>query len=68
MLDAHKLFIFNFTLHSGDRLTLYSLAMMEDGRFLAAELASTTLPFSFAARSRFKGVLKMMAIFNVSIM
>jgi hypothetical protein len=60
--------VYIFCFYLGDRLTLYTLSMMEDGRFLAAELASTTLPFSFAARVRFKGVLKMMAIFNVDIM
>ncbi|KAG9296316.1 hypothetical protein G9A89_014908 [Geosiphon pyriformis] len=35
----------------GYRMTLYSLNMLENGNFLASELASAIIPFSFDARS-----------------
>ncbi|CAG8753390.1 7285_t:CDS:2, partial [Acaulospora morrowiae] len=49
------------------RLTLYALNMLPDGRFLATELASVIIPFSFDGRIRYKSILRMMAIFHEEI-
>ncbi|CAI2177131.1 12104_t:CDS:2 [Funneliformis geosporum] len=49
------------------RLTLYALNMLLDGRFLATELASIVIPFSFNGRSQYKSILRMMAIFHEEI-
>ncbi|KAF0519631.1 hypothetical protein F8M41_016555 [Gigaspora margarita] len=46
------------------RLTLYALSMLEDGTFVAYELASAELPFDFDSRSKYMGVMRMMAIFH----
>ncbi|CAG8574894.1 4157_t:CDS:2, partial [Paraglomus occultum] len=46
------------------RMTLYSLNMLPDGRFLSAELASASIPFSYHGRHHYKAILRMMAIFN----
>ncbi|KAG9293506.1 hypothetical protein G9A89_005509 [Geosiphon pyriformis] len=47
-----------------NQLTLYALSMLPDGYFLVTELATATIPFSFNARSQYKAVLRMMAIFH----
>nr|CAG8536530.1 15087_t:CDS:10 [Entrophospora candida] len=47
-----------------NRLTLYALSILEDGRFLSYELASADLPFDFNSRSKYKGILWMMAKFH----
>ncbi|RGB28552.1 hypothetical protein C1646_673131 [Rhizophagus diaphanus] len=49
------------------RLTLYALNMLPDGRFLATELASAVIPFSFSGRSNYISILRMMAIFHDEI-
>ncbi|CAJ0845755.1 9402_t:CDS:2, partial [Entrophospora sp. SA101] len=46
------------------RLTLYALNMLPDGRFLATELASAIIPFSWSGRSKYKVILLMMSIFH----
>ncbi|RIB15545.1 hypothetical protein C2G38_2039297 [Gigaspora rosea] len=46
------------------RLTLYSLNILHDGRFLLCELASAVMPFSFKGRHQYKSVLRMMPIFH----
>ncbi|CAG8790754.1 22764_t:CDS:2, partial [Gigaspora margarita] len=46
------------------RLTLYALSMLEDGQFVAYELASAELPFDFDSRSKYMAVMRMMAIFH----
>ncbi|CAG8789003.1 12166_t:CDS:2, partial [Cetraspora pellucida] len=38
--------------------------MMDDGSFLATELASAVIPFSFEGRSKYKAVLYLMAVFH----
>ncbi|CAG8458654.1 5160_t:CDS:2 [Funneliformis mosseae] len=50
-----------------DRITLYSLNLMEGGKFLAEELESAKLPFSFSSRMRYMGILKMIARFHEEI-
>ncbi|CAG8474489.1 3956_t:CDS:10 [Paraglomus brasilianum] len=52
----------------GDRITLYSLSLMEEGKFLAEELESAKFPLSFAARIRYIGIFKMMARFHDELM
>ncbi|RUS32220.1 hypothetical protein BC938DRAFT_475995 [Jimgerdemannia flammicorona] len=47
-----------------DRLTLYAMNMLEDGRFFATELATTTMPFTFSGRTKYKTVLRLMGIFH----
>ncbi|CAG8597364.1 2303_t:CDS:2 [Paraglomus brasilianum] len=44
------------------RITLYSLRMLKDGQFLATELATAIVPFSYNGRMQMKAVLRMMAI------
>ncbi|CAG8807904.1 39_t:CDS:2, partial [Racocetra persica] len=46
------------------RLTLYSLSMLNNGRFLISELATAVIPFSFNGRSQYKHVLRLMAILH----
>ncbi|CAG8749266.1 16341_t:CDS:2, partial [Racocetra persica] len=46
------------------RLTLYSLNILRDGRFLSCELATAVMPFSFSGRHQYKSVLRMMSIFH----
>jgi hypothetical protein len=60
---ATKIRVFS-TQSINNRLTLYALSMLSDGRFLVTELATATIPFSFNARSQYKAVLRMMAIFH----
>ncbi|CAG8557479.1 11358_t:CDS:2, partial [Paraglomus occultum] len=60
---AAKIRVFS-TQSINNRLTLYALSMLPDGRFLVTELATATIPFSFNARSQYKAVLRMMAIFH----
>ncbi|CAG8599562.1 11250_t:CDS:2 [Paraglomus brasilianum] len=48
----------------GTRITLYSLNMLPDGRFLSAELATALIPFSFNGRHQYKAIFRMMAIFH----
>ncbi|CAG8786139.1 9847_t:CDS:2, partial [Cetraspora pellucida] len=55
------------TLVISTRMTLYSLNMLPDGRFLSVELATATIPFSFHGRHQYKAVLQMMAIFHDEI-
>ncbi|RUS21800.1 hypothetical protein BC937DRAFT_91429 [Endogone sp. FLAS-F59071] len=52
----------------GTRLTLYALNMLPNGRFLAMELASASIPFSFNGRNQMKAILRMMAIFHVRLL
>ncbi|CAG8696427.1 11670_t:CDS:10, partial [Funneliformis caledonium] len=52
----------------GYRITLYSLSMREDGSFLATELASAVIPFSFEGRSKYKAVLYLMVLFHDEFM
>ncbi|RUS32219.1 hypothetical protein BC938DRAFT_475995 [Jimgerdemannia flammicorona] len=56
--------ILNHSLFSDDRLTLYAMNMLEDGRFFATELATTTMPFTFSGRTKYKTVLRLMGIFH----
>ncbi|CAG8815499.1 3754_t:CDS:2 [Gigaspora margarita] len=63
---ATKLKVF-CTLVIGSRMTLYSLNMLPDGRFLSVELATASIPFSFHGRHQYKAVLRMMAIFHNEI-
>ncbi|CAI2198494.1 12639_t:CDS:2, partial [Funneliformis geosporum] len=63
---ATKIRVFS-TQSINNRLTLYALSMLSDGRFLVTELATATIPFSFNARSQYKAVLRMMAIFHVCV-
>ncbi|CAG8697844.1 667_t:CDS:10, partial [Funneliformis caledonium] len=51
-----------------DRITLYSLNLMEGGKFLAEELESAKIPFSFSSRMRYMGLLKMIARFHDKLM
>ncbi|CAG8631053.1 3168_t:CDS:2, partial [Paraglomus occultum] len=44
------------------RITLYSLRMLQDGRFLATELATAIIPFTHSGRMQMKAVLRMVAI------
>ncbi|CAG8631087.1 1580_t:CDS:2, partial [Diversispora eburnea] len=46
------------------RLTLYSLNILPDGRFLSCELATAVIPFSLNRRHQYKSVLRMMSIFH----
>ncbi|CAG8514272.1 3862_t:CDS:2, partial [Funneliformis caledonium] len=46
---------------------LYALNMLPDGRFLATELASVVIPFSFNGRSQYISILRMMTIFHEEI-
>ncbi|RHZ80490.1 hypothetical protein Glove_134g75 [Diversispora epigaea] len=46
------------------RLTLYSLNILPDGRFLSCELATAIMPFSLSGRCQYKSVLRMMSIFH----
>ncbi|CAG8671661.1 2348_t:CDS:2, partial [Cetraspora pellucida] len=55
------------TLVIGTKMTLYSLNMLPDGRFLSVELATASIPFSFHGRHQYKAVLRMMAIFHDEI-
>ncbi|CAJ0637019.1 7277_t:CDS:2 [Entrophospora sp. SA101] len=48
----------------GTRLTLYALNILPDGRFLATELISAVVPFSWSGRSKYKAILQMMSIFH----
>ncbi|CAB4404655.1 unnamed protein product [Rhizophagus irregularis] len=50
-----------------NRLTLYSLNLLPNGRFLSCELASAVLPFSLSGRGQYKSVLRMMSIFHDEI-
>ncbi|KAG9297447.1 hypothetical protein G9A89_020848 [Geosiphon pyriformis] len=59
---AVKIRVFS-TQSINNQLTLYALSMLPDGHFLVTELARATIPFSFNARSQYKAVLRMMAIF-----
>ncbi|CAG8641747.1 10104_t:CDS:10, partial [Ambispora leptoticha] len=52
------------TLSINSRLTLYSLNILPDGRFLSCELATAVIPFSFSGRHQYKSVLRMMSIFH----
>ncbi|KAG9303601.1 hypothetical protein G9A89_018497 [Geosiphon pyriformis] len=47
-----------------DRLTLYSMNMLEDGHFFATELATATIPFPFDGRTKYKTILQLMGIFH----
>ncbi|CAJ0823567.1 1062_t:CDS:2 [Entrophospora sp. SA101] len=50
------------------RITLYSLNMIDDGTFLASELASAIIPFSFEGRSKYKAVLYLMFLLHGEFM
>jgi len=52
----------------GYRITLYSLSITDDGSFLASELASAIIPFSFEGRSKYKAVLYLMVLFHDEFM
>ncbi|KAG9301129.1 hypothetical protein G9A89_012512 [Geosiphon pyriformis] len=60
---AAKIRVFS-TQSINHRLTLYALSMLPDGHFLVTELATATIPFGFNARSQYKAILRMMAIFH----
>ncbi|CAG8800602.1 13518_t:CDS:2, partial [Gigaspora margarita] len=53
---------------AGSRMTLYSLNILSDRRFLLVELATASIPFSFHGRYQYKAVLQIMAIFHNEIM
>ncbi|CAG8719994.1 8518_t:CDS:2 [Gigaspora margarita] len=53
---ATKLKVF-CTLVIGSRITLYSLNMLPDGRFLSVELATALISFSFHGQYQYKAVL-----------
>jgi hypothetical protein len=53
--------------HLGNRITLYSMRLLEDGRFFASDLATATVPFTFSGRAQYKAVFRLMAIFHVCI-
>ena len=36
-----------------NRLTLYSMNILEDGQFFATELATVTIPFTFSGRTKY---------------
>jgi hypothetical protein len=42
--------------------------ILPDGKFLATELASVSVPFSFNGRLQMKAILRMMAILHVCIL
>ncbi|CAG8485330.1 4128_t:CDS:2 [Acaulospora morrowiae] len=50
-----------------DQMILYSLNMLPDGRYLLAELAKASIPFTFRDRHQYKAILRMMAIFHDEI-
>ncbi|CAG8502044.1 865_t:CDS:2 [Paraglomus brasilianum] len=58
---ASKIKVFSM-LGIDTRITLYSLRMLKDGQFLATELATAIVPFSYNGRMQMKAVLRMMAI------
>ncbi|CAG8463336.1 6643_t:CDS:2 [Paraglomus brasilianum] len=49
------------------RMTLYAMNMLEDGRFLATELATAVLPFTFSSRGKYNAILRMMSIFHAEM-
>ena len=56
------------SLLSENRMTLYSMNLLEDGQFFSTELATAVIPFTFSGRIQYKAVLRLMAIFHVSIL
>ncbi|CAI2162742.1 16467_t:CDS:2 [Funneliformis geosporum] len=64
---AKKLKVFSCQV-IGDRITLYSLNLIEGGKFLAEELESAKIPFSFSSRMRYMGIFKMIARFHDELM
>ncbi|RGB34597.1 hypothetical protein C1646_668421 [Rhizophagus diaphanus] len=54
------------TMQTDSRLTLYSLSMLSDGRFLVTELGTAVMPFSFNGRSQYKAIIRMMSTFHVN--
>ncbi|CAJ0891649.1 7423_t:CDS:2, partial [Entrophospora sp. SA101] len=50
--------------YSKNRLRFSAHSILEDGRFLSYKLASADLPFDFNSRSKYKGILWMMAKFH----
>ncbi|CAI2177682.1 8744_t:CDS:2 [Funneliformis geosporum] len=63
---ATKIKVFS-TQSINNRLTLYSLNLLPNGRFLSCELASAVLPFSLIGRGQYKSVLRTMSIFHDEI-
>jgi hypothetical protein len=49
----------------GYRITLYSINLCPDGSFLASELGSATIPFTFEAVHEYFKLFLLMAIFHV---
>ncbi|CAB5298289.1 unnamed protein product [Rhizophagus irregularis] len=49
------------------QMTLYSLNMLPDGRYLSAELTTASIPFNFHGRHLYKAVFRMMVIFHDEI-